>query len=159
MSRFTRFSRGKIWFVGIGPCKRFDIFQLWEKIRAGEGVPRESVRECQVPLNTRHKHLRHTAKNTTREFKTHWKHCNVPTSTHWPCEKSTRQWLVLEIHCTRFQERERKRTRGFSSGLTSRQNKKYCSWNFAKSYWEILVIWLIVHWISQLKKHSAGCTF
>ena len=53
-----------------------------ENIRAGEGVPRESVRECQVPLNTRHKHLRHTAKNTTREFKTHWKHCNVPTSTH-----------------------------------------------------------------------------
>ena len=29
MSRFTRFSRGKIWFVNIGPCKRFDIFQLW----------------------------------------------------------------------------------------------------------------------------------
>ena len=28
MSRFTRFSRGKIWFVDIGPCKRFDIFQL-----------------------------------------------------------------------------------------------------------------------------------
>ena len=28
MSRFTRFSRGKIWFVNIGPCKRFDIFQL-----------------------------------------------------------------------------------------------------------------------------------
>ena len=24
-----RFSRGKIWFVDIGPCKRFDIFQLW----------------------------------------------------------------------------------------------------------------------------------
>ena len=23
-----RFSRGKIWFVDIGPCKRFDIFQL-----------------------------------------------------------------------------------------------------------------------------------
>ena len=29
MSQFTRFSRGKIWFVDIGPCKRFDIFQLW----------------------------------------------------------------------------------------------------------------------------------
>ena len=29
MSRFTRFSRGKIWFVDIGTCKRFDIFQLW----------------------------------------------------------------------------------------------------------------------------------
>ena len=28
MSRFTRFSWGKIWFVDIGPCKRFDIFQL-----------------------------------------------------------------------------------------------------------------------------------
>ena len=28
MSRFTRFSRGKIWFIDIGPCKRFDIFQL-----------------------------------------------------------------------------------------------------------------------------------
>ena len=28
MSRFTRFSRGKIWFVDIGPCKRFDIFHL-----------------------------------------------------------------------------------------------------------------------------------
>ena len=29
MSRFTRFSRGKIWLVDIGLCKRFDIFQLW----------------------------------------------------------------------------------------------------------------------------------
>ena len=28
MSRFTPFSRGKIWIVDIGPCKRFDIFQL-----------------------------------------------------------------------------------------------------------------------------------
>ena len=28
MSRFTRFSRGKIWFDDIGPCKRFDILQL-----------------------------------------------------------------------------------------------------------------------------------
>ena len=28
MSRFTRFSLGKIWFIDIGPCKRFDIFQL-----------------------------------------------------------------------------------------------------------------------------------
>ena len=28
MSRFTRFSRGKIWFGNIVPCKRFDIFQL-----------------------------------------------------------------------------------------------------------------------------------
>ena len=31
MSRFTRFSRGKIWFVDIGPCKIFDIFQLCPK--------------------------------------------------------------------------------------------------------------------------------
>ena len=31
MSRFTRFSRGKIWFFDIGSCKRFDIFQLWGK--------------------------------------------------------------------------------------------------------------------------------
>ena len=29
MSRFTRFSWGKIWFDDIGPCKRFDILQLW----------------------------------------------------------------------------------------------------------------------------------
>ena len=29
MSRLTRFSRGKIWFVDIGPCKRFDIFHVW----------------------------------------------------------------------------------------------------------------------------------
>ena len=28
MSRFMRFSRGKIWLVDIGPCKRFDIFHL-----------------------------------------------------------------------------------------------------------------------------------
>ena len=28
MLRFTRFSQGKIWFADIGPCKRFDIFQL-----------------------------------------------------------------------------------------------------------------------------------
>ena len=28
MSRFTRFSRDKIWFSDIGPCKRFDILQL-----------------------------------------------------------------------------------------------------------------------------------
>ena len=28
MSRFTRFSRGKIWFDDIGPCNRFDILQL-----------------------------------------------------------------------------------------------------------------------------------
>ena len=29
MSWFTRFSQGKIWFVDIGPCKRFEILQLW----------------------------------------------------------------------------------------------------------------------------------
>ena len=29
MSRFTRFSRGKIWFVDIGLWKKFDIFHLW----------------------------------------------------------------------------------------------------------------------------------
>ena len=28
MSRFTRFSLGKIWFYEFGPCKRFDILQL-----------------------------------------------------------------------------------------------------------------------------------
>ena len=28
MSRFMHFSRGKIWFDDIGPCKRFDILQL-----------------------------------------------------------------------------------------------------------------------------------
>ena len=28
MLRFTRFSLGKIWFIDIGPCKRFDIFQV-----------------------------------------------------------------------------------------------------------------------------------
>ena len=28
MSRFTHFSRGKIWFGDIGPCKRFEILQL-----------------------------------------------------------------------------------------------------------------------------------
>ena len=28
MSRFMRFSRGKIWFVDIGPCKRFDILLI-----------------------------------------------------------------------------------------------------------------------------------
>ena len=28
MLRFTRFFRGKIWCVDIGPCKRFDIFQV-----------------------------------------------------------------------------------------------------------------------------------
>ena len=28
MSRFTCFSRGKIWFDDLGPCKRFDILQL-----------------------------------------------------------------------------------------------------------------------------------
>ena len=36
MSRFTRFSWGKIWFVDIGPCKRFDIFQLCVKISQNE---------------------------------------------------------------------------------------------------------------------------
>ena len=29
MLQFTRCSQGKIWLVDIGPCKRFDIFQLW----------------------------------------------------------------------------------------------------------------------------------
>ena len=33
MSRLTCFSRGKIWFVDIGPCKRFDIFQLCSGMR------------------------------------------------------------------------------------------------------------------------------
>ena len=28
MLRFTRFFRGKIWCVDIGPCKRFDIFHV-----------------------------------------------------------------------------------------------------------------------------------
>ena len=41
MSRFTRFFRGKIWFVDIGPCKRFDIFQVcpWPGVRSmGPGL-------------------------------------------------------------------------------------------------------------------------
>ena len=35
----TRFSRGKIWFVDIGPCKRFDIFQLCDDGDWGRGGP------------------------------------------------------------------------------------------------------------------------
>ena len=29
LSRFTRFSWGKIWYGRFAPCKRFDISQLW----------------------------------------------------------------------------------------------------------------------------------
>ena len=32
--RFKRLSRGKIWFDDFGPCKRFDILQLWQLRRA-----------------------------------------------------------------------------------------------------------------------------
>ena len=35
MSRFTRFSRGIIWFDGFGPCERLDILQLW--VSHGDG--------------------------------------------------------------------------------------------------------------------------
>ena len=46
MSRFTRFSRGNIWFDDIGPCKRFDILQLWEPPHAKQNLPTGAQCRC-----------------------------------------------------------------------------------------------------------------
>ena len=55
MSQFTRFSRGKIWFVDIGPCKRFDIFQLCFCLLPCTGT-QNSFRRCHNWTIASHSH-------------------------------------------------------------------------------------------------------
>ena len=51
MSRFTRFSWGKIWFDDIGPCKRFDILQLWLHLTSNSAL---RIKGGRIPLGSHH---------------------------------------------------------------------------------------------------------
>ena len=57
MSRFTRFSLGKIWFDDIGPCKRFYILQPCGNIIKGAGAseaPSQTKEEFSANDTSRH---------------------------------------------------------------------------------------------------------